>query len=173
MQHFLSMALPRCLLPQRLRCRSILPTTARVIQRDGLKSMAANHIPVVECYVIFVVSQQCGKLDKCHSATPACLFCYQASYYSSCFDALQQTPKLLTLSSFDSRSLAISSSDGRPPAVTSDARVKVQYDSLLLVGGAMVVCCLLFLSVSALPHNNNNNKHFYCRAATHTSIKGG
>ena len=32
----------------------------------------------------------------------------------------------LTLSSFDSKSLAISASDGNPPAVTSDANVKVQ-----------------------------------------------
>jgi hypothetical protein len=43
----------------------------------------------------------------------------------------------LTLAFVDSKSLAISSSDGSPPAVTSDAKVNVQYVSLLLVG-AMV-----------------------------------
>jgi hypothetical protein len=43
----------------------------------------------------------------------------------------------LTLAFEDSKSLAISSSDGSPPAVTSDAKVNVQYVSLLLVG-AMV-----------------------------------
>mmetsp|Transcript_20709 Transcript_20709/g.30430 ORF Transcript_20709/g.30430 Transcript_20709/m.30430 type:complete len:110 (-) Transcript_20709:6-335(-) len=43
-----------------------------------------------------------------------------------------------TLGSELSKSLAISSSDGRPPVVTSDASVNVQYDSLLFVGGGMV-----------------------------------
>ena len=39
--------------------------------------------------------------------------------------------------------MAISSSDGSPPAVTSDASVKVQYDSLLLAGAMVkvVLCC--------------------------------
>lgn len=41
--------------------------------------------------------------------------------------------KTHTLGSLLSICLAISSSDGSPPAVTSDARVNVQYDSLLLV----------------------------------------
>lgn len=36
-----------------------------------------------------------------------------------------------TLASELSKSLAISSSDGNPPAVTSDASVNVQYDSML------------------------------------------
>lgn len=39
-----------------------------------------------------------------------------------------------TCGSLFSNCFAISSSDGKPPAVTSDARVNVQYDSLLLVG---------------------------------------
>jgi hypothetical protein len=38
-----------------------------------------------------------------------------------------------------SKSLAISCSDGNPPAVTSDANVKVQYDSLLLAGAMVKV----------------------------------
>lgn len=49
----------------------------------------------------------------------------------------------LTLSSELSKSFAISSSLGRPPAVTSLARVNVQYVSLLLVGGATMVSFLL------------------------------
>jgi hypothetical protein len=44
----------------------------------------------------------------------------------------------LTLASLLSKSLAMSASDGKPPAVTSDANVNVQYDSLLF-DGAMVV----------------------------------
>ena len=43
-----------------------------------------------------------------------------------------------TLGSLLSNCFAISSSDGNPPAVTSDARVKVQYDSLLFVAADMV-----------------------------------
>ena len=42
-----------------------------------------------------------------------------------------------TLGSVLSRSFAISCSDGNPPAVTSDASVKVQYDSLLFVVGGI------------------------------------
>lgn len=45
---------------------------------------------------------------------------------------------MLTFVSRLSKSFAISSSDGRPPAVTSSASVKVQYDSLLLAGVVMV-----------------------------------
>ena len=45
----------------------------------------------------------------------------------------------LTSGSLSSRSLAMSSSDGNPPAVTSEASVKVQYDSLLLFGAGIVV----------------------------------
>ena len=44
-----------------------------------------------------------------------------------------------TLGSLLSSCLAISSSLGNPPAVTSDARVKVQYDSLLLVAADIMV----------------------------------
>ena len=43
-----------------------------------------------------------------------------------------------TLGSLLSNCFAISSSEGRPPAVTSDARVNVQYDSLLLTAVDMV-----------------------------------
>ena len=43
-----------------------------------------------------------------------------------------------TLGSLLSSCLAISSSDGSPPAATSEARVNVQYDSLLLVAADMV-----------------------------------
>ena len=46
--------------------------------------------------------------------------------------------KKLTFGSLLSNCFAISSSLGSPPAVTSDARVNVQYDSLLLVAAAMV-----------------------------------
>ena len=49
-----------------------------------------------------------------------------------CYERIQ-----LTFVSRLSKSLAISSSDGRPPAVTSSASVKVQYDSLLLAGVVM------------------------------------
>lgn len=45
-----------------------------------------------------------------------------------------------TPASEDSRSLAISSCEGRPPAVTSDDSVNVQYDSLELLAVLMVVC---------------------------------
>ena len=45
---------------------------------------------------------------------------------------------VLTLSSLDSKSLAISASDGSPPAVTSLAKVKVQYDSFAFFGAGMV-----------------------------------
>ena len=80
------------------------------------------------------------------------------------FDAMRCVAKTqkLTLSSDDSRSLAISSSDGRPPAVTSDASVKVQYDSLLLVGGAMVLVFFVSL-LSAL------NESLSLAPASHTS----
>lgn len=44
-----------------------------------------------------------------------------------------------TLLSEDSKSLAMSCSEGKPPAVTSEANVNVQYDSILFVGAAMVV----------------------------------
>ena len=47
-----------------------------------------------------------------------------------------------TLSSELSKSFAISSSDGSPPAVTSDANVKVQYDSLLFAGAMVKSSCV-------------------------------
>jgi hypothetical protein len=43
-----------------------------------------------------------------------------------------------TLLSDDSKSLAMSCSEGKPPAVTSEANVKVQYVSILFVSAAMV-----------------------------------
>ena len=52
--------------------------------------------------------------------------------------ALFHSPTL-TLSSLDSKSFAISASDGRPPAVTSDASVNVQYVSFAFFGAGMVV----------------------------------
>ena len=53
---------------------------------------------------------------------------YRISYYS-----------LRTSSSEDSKSLAMSSSDGKPPAVTSEANVNVQYLSLLFAGAMFKV----------------------------------
>ena len=53
-----------------------------------------------------------------------------------------------TLGSLLSSCLAISSSEGRPPAVTSEARVKVQYDSLLLLAADMVDRCVYIRSTA-------------------------
>jgi len=59
-----------------------------------------------------------------------------------------------TLGSLLSSCLAISSSEGRPPAVTSEARVNVQYDSLLLLAADMVVwlCTLVRSTALQRPH---------------------